>query len=252
MVDINQKVRELYNSNKYYFSYNRKENKSSYWSKKVDPNGIIRDRIKNHNSEKKKFLKNNKNLINIINTLKIKNFCDVGCGAGYLMSYFSSKLDTFGIENDVKAIKLANNYGKILNFDINKKINISKKFDLLVSYHVIEHLKNPENFLKDIKKNIKNKKYLIIGTPDFDCFMARFYKNKFRLLHDKTHISLFSKDSLCRMIRDNGFRIIKIEFPYLDTEYFNKKSFMSVLNKKRSSYSPAFYGNFITVLCQKI
>ena len=168
------------------------------------------------------------------------------------MSYFSSKLDTFGIENDVKAIKLANNYGKILNFDINKKINISKKFDLLVSYHVIEHLKNPENFLKDIKKNIKNKKYLIIGTPDFDCFMARFYKNKFRLLHDKTHISLFSKDSLCRMIRDNGFRIIKIEFPYLDTEYFNKKSFMSVLNKKRSSYSPAFYGNFITVLCQKI
>ena len=201
MIDINKKVRKLYYNSKYYFPYNRKQSKSSsYWSKKVDPNGIVRDRIKNHNFEKKKFIKNNKNLIHIIKSLKIKNFCDVGCGSGYLMSYFSPRLDTYGIENDIEAIKLANKYGKIYNLDINKKINISRKFDLLVNYHVIEHLKKPENFLRDIRKNIKNKKYLIIGTPDFDCFMARFFKNKFRLLHDKTHISLFSKDLLCFLL----------------------------------------------------
>jgi len=57
---------------------------------------------------------------------------------------------------------------------------------------------------------------------------------------------------LCRMIRDNGFKILSVDFPYIDTEYFNKKSFISVLNKNNLNYSPPFYGNFITVLCQKV
>ena len=70
---------------------------------------------------------------------------------------------------------------------------IKLKFDLIVVNQVIEHVKKPENLIKIVKKNLTKNGILIIGTPDFDSLMSRFYNNKFRMLHDKTHISLFSR-----------------------------------------------------------
>ena len=90
---------------------------------------------------------------------------------------------------------------------------------------------------------------MILGTPDFDSAMARLYKDKFRLLHDKTHVSLFSLDSIMRMLRDNGFKITFLDFPYFDTGYFNKKNILKIFSKK--GVSPPFYGSFVTIVCKK-
>ena len=153
-----------------------------------------------------------------------------------------------GIEIDHLAAKNASKFCKIYNIDLNKNLKINEKFDLVVCYHVIEHIQNPIVFIKNIKKIMKKNALLIIGTPDFDSAMARLFKNKYRLLHDKTHISLFSLDSLTRLIRDKGFKINSIDFPYFETEYFNKKDILRVFSKKK--ISPPFYGSFITLVCQ--
>ena len=89
---------------------------------------------------------------------------------------------------------------------------------------MIEHLKEPEKVLKKVKKLIKKNGILIIETPDFDSGAARRYKNNFRLLKDPTHVSLFSQDSLTRMLRINNFQIFEIHYPFFETEYFNKES----------------------------
>ena len=47
---------------------------------------------------------------------------------------------------------------------------------------------------KKINKKIKTNGYLIIETPNFDFAMARIYNTKFRLLHDKTHISILIRE----------------------------------------------------------
>tara|TARA_B100001564_G_C20595667_1_gene650087 strand:- start:520 stop:1263 length:744 start_codon:yes stop_codon:yes gene_type:complete len=246
-MDINAKVQNLLKSKKYYLSLKRKINKN-YWSNKKDPDGFIRDRLSNFKSERENFLKNNKSLIKIINSLKYNNICDVGCGPGYLISKINCK-HIYGIENDKNAIKLASNFGKIYNIDLNKKFNIKKKFDLVVCYHVIEHIKKPLILINSIKKILKKNGTLIIGTPDFDSAMARLFKNRYRLLHDKTHISLFSLDSIMRLLRENKFKINLIDFPYFETEYFNKKNILKVFSKNK--VSPPFYGSFITIVCQK-
>ena len=50
------------------------------------------------------------------------------------------------------------------------------KFDVVFSYHVIEHLKNPENFLVELKKKLKNnsKAEVLISTPNIAFFVMRF------------------------------------------------------------------------------
>ena len=70
------------------------------------------------------------------------------------------------------------------------------------------------------------------------------------MLKDKTHISLFSQDSLIRFVRDNKFKIFQINYPYFDTPFFNKKNLLRIFNKKK--ISPPFYGSVITIFCKKI
>ena len=256
MIDINIKVQNLLKNNNYYHSLKSKI-KKNYWHSSKDPDGFLRNRLKDHIKEKDNFITNNKNLITIINSLKYKSLCDIGCGAGYLLSALKkNKHKLLGIDNDNKALKLASQYSKTLKIDLNdKNFKFNKKFDLITCYHVIEHIKSPINFINNIHKMLNNDGHIIIGTPDFDSAMARLYKNKYRLLHDKTHISLFSLDSLCRFLRDYKFEIIQLDFPFFETQYFNKKNFLKIYNENkedRKGVSPPFYGNFITVVAKKI
>ena len=152
MIDINLKVQALLKNNNYYYSLKRKKTKKNYWNSSKDPDGVLRNRIKNHKKEKDNFIKNNKNLIKIIKSLKYKSLCDIGCGAGYLLSALNKK-KIFGIDNDEKALKLASQYSKTLKMDLNNKnFELNKKFDLITCYHVIEHVKKPENLIRNIHK----------------------------------------------------------------------------------------------------
>jgi hypothetical protein len=64
------------------------------------------------------------------------------------------------------------------------------------------------------------------------------------MLHDKTHISLFSDQKLSELLTDLGFEIEKIDYPYFDTGYFNKKEIFKIFNS--NTISPPFYGNIMT------
>ena len=69
------------------------------------------------------------------------------------------------------------------------------------------------------------------------------------MLHDKTHISLFSKESLIRFLSKNGFEIFKIDYPYLDTSYFDeyKKKTLENLIDYKKKVSPPFFGNIVNI-----
>lgn len=247
MIDINLKVQNLLKTKKFYYSL-KKNIKLKYWEKRKDPDGNIRDFIKNFNKEKKKYLSNNKTLIKMLNSIKYKSICDVGCGPGFLISSLKNK-NIVAIDLDDSALKIASNFAEVYKKNLNTTFKLNKKFDLIICNHVIEHVKNPEILIKSINNILKKNGYLIIGTPDFDSAMARRYKNKYRMLKDKTHISLFSFESLLRFF-DKKFKVIQIEFPYFDTEYFNKQNLLKIFNQKK--VSPPFYGNFLLFLLKKI
>ena len=90
---------------------------------------------------------------------------------------------------------------------------------------------------------------MIIATPNFDSGCARLFGNNYRLLHDSTHISLFSDDSMQRMLRDHSLLVDYVDYPYFNTRYFNKENLDKLF--KTNEISPAFYGNFMTFYCRK-
>jgi hypothetical protein len=52
-----------------------------------------------------------------------------------------------------------------------------------------------------------------------------------------------------RFLRDYGFTIDRVDYPYFDTPYFTAQNLARLLNT--SEVSPPFYGNFMTFYCHK-
>ncbi len=237
--------------NKEYYFQDKKRIKSTrksflsdnYWDFKnlIDPDGKKRNLLR----ERKKKIIDLKNEINFIKKSKKRgSIIDLGSGLGHFLSAFDRNWKKVGVEISSSTNVYSKNYGTIYNYDLEKKLPNLGKFDFVFSYHVIEHLKKPENLVKNIKNLSKKNSYIIVGTPNFDSGVSRLYKKKYRFFHDKTHISFFSELSMYRMFNDYGFKILKVDFPFFNTNHFNKKNLNKLFNQKENS--PPFYGNIMT------
>jgi N-acylneuraminate cytidylyltransferase/CMP-N,N'-diacetyllegionaminic acid synthase len=243
------------NDKSYYIErkINNNSNSDSYYGENVDPDGKVRNLLNERNS-RVDFAKNE---IKYINdqvkqdfSSKYLNMLSIGCGAGYAENEILNAYFKYGVEPDKNAGKLAKKvFDSFINdfFDVkNYKKNF---FDLVFCHHVIEHFDDPIALVRDIWQILKPGGKLVIGTPNFDSAMARRYGDKFRLLCDQTHISLFSDFSLKQLLEDNRYKVNYIDYPYFDTKYFNDTELLKVFDN--NIISPPFYGNIFTIYAEK-
>ena len=81
-----------------------------------------------------------------------RSILDLGCYRGEFLSHFPDNLEKDGIDIDLQSIELAKQKFPKTNFfcqDL-EKFNTGKKYDLIVMLHVLEHLKNPLEVIKNI------------------------------------------------------------------------------------------------------
>lgn len=215
-----------------------------------DPDGNIRD-LKNESNLKYDDVKNEVEFINSLSNKRI-NFLDLGCGYGLVSSFINNKYNKYGLEPNEEKIKNATKYINQENLkcsELNEFTFSDNFFDIIMCYHVIEHVNDPEYFIYNVNRILKQNGILVISTPNFNSSIAQLFKDNYRLLHDKTHIKLFSDESFKFFLEDNGFYIIKIDFPFFSTRHFTKENLLRLLDK--SKISPPFYGNIMTFYCLK-
>lgn len=234
-----------YQSRKVETSINADAFESKYWGTIIDPDGKKRNRL----LEKEQRIDDVKEEINYINKLAPGKVLDIGCGMGDLLSAINDKWKKYGLEFSSLAANEAAKYGDIFTGPLVDAPYEKEFFDLVVMHHVIEHLEKPEDDIVRVSKILKQSGRLIISTPDFDGAMARYFKENYRLLHDKTHISLFSRISLRHFLEDFGFEIEFESFPFFETRHFNKNNILRLL--ETDSISPPFWGSFMTFYCIK-
>lgn len=85
---------------------------------------------------------------------KPKTVLDIGCGLGTWLKIFEqNQCDIFGIDGDyVNQKDLVIDKSKFKAFDLNLKYNLEKKFDLVISLEVAEHIlpENAEVFIESM------------------------------------------------------------------------------------------------------
>lgn len=162
---------------------------------------------------------------------------DMACGDG-LQSRLLMSLgkETYGFDMDKDKVRDLNGEfpGHFFSHKISEGLCFPDKiktirFDTVVANQIIEHLFDPEAFLKDIREEmiLSGGKYLIISMPYYGYFknlllsLMNRWDQHFMVGEKYGHIKFFSQKSASRMIKDNGFEVIAVKYcpknPFLHT-----------------------------------
>ncbi|MCK4994579.1 MAG: glycosyltransferase [Candidatus Omnitrophica bacterium] len=130
---------------------------------------------------------------------------DVGCGDGLISCQLASiGFKVMGIDLEKEAIKLAKQKCSHVEFDKKDLYAEKQLFDYVLASEIIEHLEEPENFLKKLKRLFK--KAAVITTPrrdyyrqidyyhfreyskfEFESLLGKFF-NKVRIFETEQHL----------------------------------------------------------------
>ena len=165
---------------------------------------------------------------------------DIGTGYGYFTEVVKKKFKTFSVSGmDLNHNKL--NYGKNtlkLNFNaIYNKIEdesfIKKNeenFDIITSWHVLEHVFDPILWLKNIYRLLKKGGYIILELPNEDDELIKLSSGYSNIVHFQDHVNYFTKNTLQKLFELCGIENYEIKgiqrygfYNYIDWIRFNTK-----------------------------
>jgi 2-polyprenyl-3-methyl-5-hydroxy-6-metoxy-1,4-benzoquinol methylase len=151
-----------------------------------------------------------KEILNIVKSPK--KILDVGCGIGFHDQEIAKSEQVekvVGIDYSNKSIETANRIYPHIKVervveDIAKYKDIGEKFgkfDLVMSFQVIEHFQNPEEFIKNCAQLIASDGCIAIVTPNINRLYNRLRRllGKRDLLCDPNHFNEYSLRSLVEM-----------------------------------------------------
>jgi 2-polyprenyl-3-methyl-5-hydroxy-6-metoxy-1,4-benzoquinol methylase len=162
------------------------------------------------------------------------NILDVGCGWGnFLQLLKKNRLSYLGIDLSQQAVDICQE--KELNCQKADLINLSKikgqKYSVITFFQVIEHLKNPLDYLKASKKLLKKNGILLITTPNNNSPLRSLFGSKWSVYNTPSHYYFYSKKSLGRLLRTAGFNNFKIKTDQL--RYFSLNYILQRIFKKK-------------------
>lgn len=180
-----------------------------------------------------------KNKIKLINSQSSKGrILDIGAGVGDFLSIAKNDgWQTIGIEPSDKAKNIAKKKG--VSFVENLSELESNSFDVITMWHVLEHVPDLENQIKELKRLIKPFGTIIIAVPNFKSFDAHYYGNFWAAYDVPIHLWHFSKTSIKKLFAKEKLDLVKVLPMKFDSFY------VSLLSEKyktgKFNFIKAFY-----------
>jgi len=177
-----------------------------------------------------------------------KNHLDIGCGTGeFLNACKNAGFKTIGIEPSEIARKQAvNNY----NLSVSKNTNLNQyskeAFNSISMWHVLEHIPNLNETIKNLSRVLEKNGSLIIAVPNHKSWDAEYYKHYWAAWDVPIHLWHFSLDSIIPLFENHEFKLVKTKPMFFDSFYVSILS--EEYKKGRKSFILGFFIGFISNL----
>ena len=182
-------------------------------------------------------LQNKLNLINSLQPAK-GNILDIGAGTGDFLSVVQENgWNTIGVEPSEKAKAIAKNKGVAFVDQTSALENNS--FDIITMWHVLEHVPNLDNQLKELKRLLKPNGNLIIAVPNFKSFDAKHYGHLWAAYDVPIHFWHFSKTSIKKLFAKEAMELVQVLPMKFDSFY------VSLLSEKYKTGKMNFIKAFL-------
>jgi 2-polyprenyl-3-methyl-5-hydroxy-6-metoxy-1,4-benzoquinol methylase len=188
------------------------------------------------------FIKN----IALANKLKLINNCapkkgsllDIGAGTGdFLLTAKNNGWNTIGFEPNSKAKEMAQKKG--INFTENTTDLQDHSFDIITMWHVLEHVLDLENQIKELKRLVKKDGTIIIAVPNFNSFDAKYYNEFWAAFDTPRHLWHFSKTAIEKLFEKENVKLVSIKPMKFDSYY------VSLLSEKYKTGKMNFIKAFL-------
>lgn len=152
-----------------------------------------------------------KNKLNLVNSLQLEkgNILDIGAGTGDFLSVVKENgWNTIGVEPSEKAIAIAKKKGVSFVDQTSELENNS--LDVITMWHVLEHVPNLDNQIKELKRLLKPNGSLIIAVPNFKSFDAKHYGNFWAAYDVPIHFWHFSKSAIKKLFAKEDMKLVQV------------------------------------------
>lgn len=150
-----------------------------------------------------------------------RNILDVGCASGWFLAQLKKEFrgsEAFGIDVYGKAI----DYGKKIYKNIHlKKADAHKipfpgnSFDVIVCCEVLEHVENPEQVIREMKRVLRRNGTLVVEIDTGNWLFKLvwyFWTNLRKGVWRDSHIHIFNTERLKKLFVKNGLKMNQIQF----------------------------------------
>ena len=191
---------------------------------------------------------------------------DCGCGAGDNARILMSRgWVVTGITISPEEQQIASAYcDRVFISDLNSGVpdSVGDGYDIVLMSHVLEHLANPQELLREVKKRIAPDGVLAIAIPN-----VLFYPNRLRFIFgqfeyettgvmDDTHLRFYTFSTGGKLLVANGYKVVRAEaegaFPLWKVRSVIPLSFVSMLNRFVARHWPDLFGHQSLYLAQVV
>jgi len=139
---------------------------------------------------------------------------EIGCGDGdFLVAAEAESWRVTGVEYSPSAcekVRCRLKNGEVYSGELQSANLPTEQYDLCVLSDVIEHVRDPLDFLREIHRVLKPGGILFIATPSIDSWSARFMKQKW-MEFKAEHLTYFDRQTLQTALAKSGFRDVIVE-----------------------------------------
>ncbi len=153
-----------------------------------------------------------------------KQFCDIGCGGGYLLGILArAGYSAVGVEPDPTARNVATERGlRVLEGTAEKlpeEIS-SQRFDVVFMLHALEHCIDPRKAIRNALSLLSPGGVLVVETPNNAALGMKSAGPAWQWLDVPRHQNFFTPESLRKICTDVGLHIEATEYTGYARQFF--------------------------------
>lgn len=140
--------------------------------------------------------------------LKNKSILEIACGDGFFAELLKKEgAKVVGIEPSEEGYRSTRKRGiKVIKSYVDDEMKLSEKFEAFTACQILEHITEPQKFLKIISKFLLPDAFGLIEVPSFaKTFSEKRFNDFF-----PDHVAYYTPASLSYLLNSVGFRVIDI------------------------------------------